>query len=144
MEDINVKVLNEVNKGTTMRMDAISYVASKVGDPKFQQVLDVEYGKYKKIYNRVDEIYSQYSNEEPQKTNTMNKMMTWYGVQMNTLTDKSNSNISELLLQGTNMGIIEGRRLLNNNPSVDPEVKQILNDFVVMQEDSVETLKKYL
>ena len=78
------------------------------------------------------------------QTNTMNKMMTWYGVQMNTLTDKSNSNISELLLQGTNMGIIEGRRLLNNNPSVDPEVKQILNDFVVMQEDSVETLKKYL
>ena len=144
MEDINVKVLNEVNKGTTMGMDAISYVASKVGDPKFQQVLDVEYGKYKKIYNRVDEIYSQYSNEEPQKTNTMNKMMTWYGGQMNTLTDKSNSNISEILLQGTNMGIIEGRRLLNNNPSVDPEVKQILNDFVVMQEDSVETLKKYL
>ena len=144
MEDINVKVLNEVNKGTTMGMDAISYVASKVGDPKFQQVLDVEYGKYKKIYNRVDEIYSQYSDNKPQETNAMNKMMTWYGVQMNTLTDKSNSNISELLLQGTNMGIIEGRRLLNNNPSVDPEVKQILNDFVVMQEDSVETLKKYL
>jgi hypothetical protein len=47
-------------------------------------------------------------------------------------------------MQGTNMGIIEGRRLLNNNPSVDNEVKNILNDFVVMQEDSVETLKKYL
>lgn len=48
------------------------------------------------------------------------------------------------MMQGTNMGIIEGRRLLNNNPSVDTEVKNILNDFVVMQEDSVETLKKYL
>lgn len=144
MEDINVKVLNEVNKGATMGMDAISYVASKVGDPKFQEVLDVEYGKYKKIYNQVDEIYSQYSDSQPQETNAMNKMMTWYGIQMNTMTDKSNSKISELLLQGTNMGIIEGRRLLNNNPSVDPEVKKILNDFVVMQEDSVETLKKYL
>ena len=144
MEDINVKVLNEVNKGTTMGMDAISYVASKVGDPKFQEVLDVEYGKYKKIYNQVDEIYSQYSDSQPQETNAMNKMMTWYGIQMNTMTDKSNSKISELLLQGTNMGIIEGRRLLNNHPSVDPEVKKILNDFVVMQEDSVETLKKYL
>ena len=144
MEDINVKVLNEVNKGTTMGMDAISYVASKVGDPKFQEVLDVEYGKYKKIYNQVDEIYSQYSDSQPQETNAMNKMMTWYGIQMNTMTDKSNSKISELLLQGTNMGIIEGRRLLNNNPSVNPEVKKILKNFVVMQEDSVETLKKYL
>lgn len=142
--EINKKVLDEVNKGTTMGMDAISYVSDKVGDNKFQQVLDIEYGKYKKIHDRVEEIYSEYSEEEPQKTNAMNKMMTWYGVQMNTMNDKSNSKISELLLQGTNMGIIEGRRLLNNNPSIDTEVKQILNDFVVMQEDSVETLKKYL
>ena len=142
--EINKKVLDEVNKGTTMGMDAISYVSDKVGDNKFQQVLDIEYGKYKKIHDRVEEIYSEYSEEEPQKINAMNKMMTWYGVQMNTMNDKSNSKISELLLQGTNMGIIEGRRLLNNNPSIDTEVKQILNDFVVMQEDSVETLKKYL
>ena len=144
MEDINVKVLDEVNKGTTMGMDAISYVTEKVGDERFKGVLDVEYGKYKKIANRVSDIYSQYSQAEPQETNKMGKMMTWYGVQMNKIKDKSNSKISELLMQGTNMGIIEGRRLLNNNPSIDNEVRQILNDFVVMQEDSVETLKKYL
>ena len=145
MEDYNVKVLDEVNKGTTMGMDAISYVSDKVSDERFQKVLDVEYGKYKKINQRVEEIYPQYiQTKEPQETNVMNKMMTWYGIQMNTMKDKSNSKISELLLQGTNMGIIEGRRLLNNNPSIDNEVKQILNDFVVMQEDSVETLKKYL
>ena len=144
MEDNNVKVLDEINKGTKMGMDAISYVASKVGDKEFQGVLDVEYGKYKKIYDRIDEIYSQYSEKQPQETNAMNKMMTWYGIQMNTINDKSNSKISELLMQGTNMGIIEGRRLLNNNDDIDKEVKQILNDFVVMQEDSVETLKKYL
>ena len=144
MEDVNVKVLNEVNKGTTMGMDAISYVAEKVGDKEFQNVLDVEYGKYKEINKRVENIYTQYSPKEPQETNKMNKMMTWYGVQMKTMNDQSNSKISELLMQGTNMGIIEGRRLLNNNQEIDKEVRQILNDFVVMQEDSVETLKKYL
>ena len=144
MEDINVKVLDEVNKGATMGMDAIHYVSNKVGDETFKKVLDVEYGKYQEITNRVNDIYSQYAEKEPHETNAMNKMMTWYGVNMKTMTDQSNSKISELLMQGTNMGIIEGRRLLNNNPSVDNEVKQILNDFVVMQEDSVETLKKYL
>jgi len=145
MEDINVKVLDEVNKGATMGMDAIHYVSNKVGDERFKKVLDVEYGKYQDISNRVNGIYSQYNTEkEPHETNAMNRMMTWYGINMKTMTDQSNSKISELLMQGTNMGIIEGRRLLNNNPSVDTEVKQILNDFVVMQEDSVETLKKYL
>ena len=144
MEEKNVKVLDEVSKGATMGMDAISYVSEKVGDKRFQEVLNVEYGKYKKIYDRVNDIYSEYSSKEPQETNTMNKMMTWYGVQMNTRTNKSNSKISDLLLQGTNMGIIEGRRLINNNKNVDEQVKKILSDFVTMQEDSVETLKKYL
>ena len=145
MEDINVKVLDEVNKGATMGMDAIHYVSSKVGDERFKKVLNVEYGKYQEITNRVNGIYSQYNTEkEPHETNAMNKMMAWYGINMKTMNDQSNSKISELLMQGTNMGIIEGRRLLNNNPSVDSQVKQILSDFVVMQEDSVETLKKYL
>ena len=94
---------------------------------------------------RVNNLYSNYSDKEPHETNAMNKMMTWYGIQMNTITDKSNSKISELLMQGTNMGIIEGRRLLNQNQeNIATDVKNILNDFVVMQEDSVETLKKYL
>ena len=144
MEDVNVKVLDEVNKGTTMGMEAIHFVSDKVGDERFKKVLDVEYGKYRDIANRVYNIYSQYSQDEPQETNIMNKMMTWYGINMKTMNDQSNSKISELLMQGTNMGIIEWRRLINNNPSIDNVVKQILNDFVVMQEDSVETLKKYL
>ena len=144
MENQNLNILDEVNKGATMGMDAISYVSEKVKDNDFKEVLDVEYNKYQDISNRVNDLYNNYSDKEPHETNTMTKMMTWYGIQMNTMTDKSNSNISELLLQGTNMGIIEGRRLLNNNPSVDKNVRQILDDFVVMQEDSVETLKKYL
>ena len=145
MEDINVKVLDEVNKGTTMGMDAIHFVSARVGDERFKKVLDVEYGKYKDSANRVDSIYTEYTTQKkPHETNAMTKMMTWYGINMKTMTDQSNSKISELLMQGTNMGIIEGRRLLNNNPSIDNQVKQILNDFVVMQEDSVETLKKYL
>ena len=74
----------------------------------------------------------------------MTKMMTWYGVQMKTMNDHSNSKLSELLIQGTNMGIIEGRKLLNNNENLPNDIDTILNDFVVMQEDSVETLKKYL
>ena len=53
MEDINVKVLDEVNKGTTMGMDAIHFVSSKVGDERFKKVLDVEYGKYKKILRNI-------------------------------------------------------------------------------------------
>ena len=144
MENKNLNILDEVNKGATMGMDAISYVSEKVTDDKFKNVLDTEYNKYQKISERVNDLYSNYTDKEPHETNAMNKMMTWYGIQMKTMVDDSTSKISELLMQGTNMGIIEGRRLLNQNSDIAPDVHNILNDFVTMQEDSVETLKKYL
>ena len=144
MENQNLNILDEVNKGATMGMDAISYVSEKVVDNDFKEVLNTEYNKYKDISNKVNNLYDNYSNKEPHETNAMNKMMTWYGIQMKTMVDDTTSKLSELLMQGTNMGIIEGRRLLNQNQNIKPDVKNILNDFVVMQEDSVETLKKYL
>lgn len=144
MDNQNLNILDEINKGATMGMDAISYVSEKVSDNSFRKVLDTEYKKYKKISERVNNLYSNYSSKEPHETTPMNKMMTWYGIQMRTITDDTTSKLSELLMQGTNMGIIEGRRLINQNQNAENNVKNILNDFVVMQEDSVETLKKYL
>ena len=144
MENKNLNILDEVNKGATMGMDAISYVSEKVSNNNFKKVLDVEYNKYKKISERVNKLYSNYSSKEPHETNAMNKMMTWYGIQMKTLNDDTTSKLAELLMNGTNMGIIEGRRLINQNDTIEPDVKNILNDFVITQEDSIETLKKYL
>ena len=98
----------------------------------------------KQISYKVKDLYSQYSNKNPHETNTMNKVMTWYGIQMKTINDDTVSKLAEILVQGTNLGIIEGRRLLNQNPNVSRNIKKILNDFVAMQEDSLETLKKFL
>lgn len=141
-----INVLDEINKGATMGMDAIMFVYDKVGDDTFKQVLDGEYRKYKDISNRVRVEYDKVSIKDPHSTNAMNKAMTWYGIQMKTFKDQSNEKISELLIQGTNMGIIEGVRLQNQNKEnpLNDNVRQILDDFVAMQEDSVETLKKYL
>ena len=98
----------------------------------------------KQISYKVKDLYSQYSNKNPHETNTMNKVMTWYGIQMKTMNDDTVSKLAEILVQGTNLGIIEGRRLLNQNPKVSRNIKKILNDFVAMQEDSLETLKEFL
>ncbi len=144
MENQNLNILDEVNKGATMGMDAINIISEKAKDEDFQNVLKTEYSKYKDISRRVNNLYSNYSDKEPHETNAMTKMMTWYGVQMKTMSDDTTSKLSELMMQGTNMGIIEGRRLLNHNDNAASDVKDILNEFVVMQEDSVETLKKFL
>ena len=142
----NVNVLDEVNKGACMGMDAIKDVLEKVDDSTFKELLEKQYDKYQEISNSINEIYSDYvsdSDKEPHETNAMTKAMTWYGINMKTMTDHTTSKIAELLVQGTNMGIIEGRRLINNK-HVDKKIEKILNKYVSMQENSLEELKKYL
>lgn len=141
--DSNRYILNELNKGIKMGMDSISNVSEKVQDDRFKQDLKYQYDEYNKILNEVNNELTNY-DDFPKELNPMQKAMGWMGVELNTISDKSNSKIAEMMMQGTNMGIIEGVKLLNQNPEADTEVKNVLNEFIRFQENTIEQLKKYL
>lgn len=141
---IQKDVLDELNKGCAMGMDAIRDILEKVEDSEFKKILESEFDKYKDIHHRIEKKYEDYSKEEPTETSAMNKVMTSMMTDMKLIKDHSDSKIAELLLQGTNMGIIEGRKLLNNKEKLDEEVEEILKDYIKMQEESVEIYKEYL
>lgn len=141
--DNNIKILNELHKGAKMGMDSISFVAEKVGDENFKDNLSYQYNQYGEILTKVNTIYEKYGTL-PNNNDLKDKMIGWSGVQMNTITDKSNSHLADMLIQGTTMGIVEGRKLLNQNPTADSEIKQTLDQFVKMQENTVEKLKTFL
>ena len=136
-------ILNEVNKGIKMGMDSISTISEKVGDNQFKDDLLFQYDKYNEILNRVNSELKNY-DDFPKELPPMQKTMGYIDIQMSTLTDKSNSHIAEMLIKGTNMGIIEGVKLENHNPEVEPTISNILDDFIRFQENNVEQLKKYL
>ena len=136
-------VLNEVGKGLQMGMDSISNITQKVDYANLKEDLLYQYSVYGNLLERVNDEISHYS-DIPEQLNPMQKAMGWMSVEMNTLTDKSNSKIAEMMLQGTNMGIIEGVKLWNHNPDASNGIKSILKDFISFQENTVEKLKKYL
>ena len=138
-----VNVLDELNKGACMGKDAIHFILDKVEDKGLKKELNIQYKKYEDILEEISDIYPEYSEKDPHETNTMNKIVTWYGIEMKTFTDKSTSKITELLIQGTNMGIIEGRKLLNNK-QMDKEIHRLVQEYVDMQEDAVFKLKQFL
>lgn len=142
-ETNEVNVLDELNKGACMGRDAIHFILDKVNDKELKEELNIQYNKYKSISDRIVELYPEYSEDKPHETSAMNKVMTWYGIEMRTMMDDSTSKIAELLLQGTNMGIIEGRKLLNHK-NTDSEVHKLVQEYVDMQEDAVEKLKQFL
>ena len=138
-----INVLDELNKGACMGKDAIHFILDKVKDEALKEELNNQYRKYNEISDKINNIYHKYNNDKPHETGAMNKAMTWWGIEMKTITDHTTSKIAELLLQGTNMGIIEGRRLLNHKTTND-EVHSLVQEYVDMQEQAVEKLKAFL
>ena len=143
MSKIEIDVLDELNKGACMGMDAIKFVLDKVEDQGLYQMLEKQYNEYKSISERICKMYPNYATKEPKETNAMNKIMTWYGIEMKTMIDSTDSKIAELIMQGTNMGIIEGRRLLNHKDTNDV-INALVEEYVNNQEECVENLKKFL
>ena len=72
-----INVLDELNKGTCMGMDAIHFTLDKVEDGDLKEELINQYKEYEKIHNKICELYPEYNREdEPTETSMMNKAMT--------------------------------------------------------------------
>ena len=137
------EILKEINQNAKMGMDSLSTVLKKSQDTKFKDLLNTQHDEYQNIYDRTQELLVK-NNLQMEDTPTMQKAMSWMGIQLNTVNDTSNSKLSELLIQGNDMGIIKGTKLLNNHSFLDSEIKNILSDFVRLQEKNIDALKKYL
>lgn len=142
-EEKNINILDELNKGCCMGSDAVKFILEKVEGKKFKKVCEDLLEEYEDLEERINKVYGKYSDKDPHETNAMNKAMTWYGIQMRTMTDDSASKLAEMLLQGLNMGVIEGRRLLNQKDG-DDKVLELVSDYVDMQEKYVEEMKEFL
>ena len=141
MEDINA--LDEIHKGSCMGCDAISFILDKVEDNNFEKLLKKQFKSYKEMCERIEDIYPKYNEGKPHSTSMPEKVMTDWMVNMKTMVDKTTSHLAELLVQGTNMGIIEGRRILNKK-NLNEEVHDLISKYVAMQEKYLENLKCYL
>lgn len=141
MDDLTI--LNEIHKGVTMGMASLEEVAQKSSDEEFKDELSSQYNTYQKTLDTVNEEFSKIG-EIPDDTPISQKVMGWTGIQMNTMNDTSNTKLSELLIQGYDMGIIKGRKLLNQSPEATESVRKVLSGFISFQENSIERLKQYL
>lgn len=142
-EETNIKVLNDLNKSVCMGSDGVKAIYDKAEGKKLRLLMEDLLEEYEDLEERINKVYKKYSDKEINETTRFNKIMTWYGISIRTINDTSNSKISEMLIQGLNMGVIEGKKLVNNN-EIDKCVYKLLEDFIDMQERYIEEFKEYL
>ena len=141
--DNNINVLDELNKGCSMGIQAIDFILKKTDSREFHDFLVEFNDHYIDISEEIKDLYEKYSDDEIHEINEIEKAMTWMGIEKDTILDSSTSKLADLLINGTNMGIIEGRKLINNK-KMDEDVYKLCHKYVKFQEKYIEKLKKYL
>ena len=141
--DNNINILDELYKGCGMGINALDMIIPKTKEQKFQDLLEKQKLEYEDLAARINKIYKEYTNSEIHETSALEKTMTWYGIQMDTMMDNSVSKLADLLIKGTNMGIIEGKKILNHK-TMDKKVHKICSEYIKMQEAYLNKLKEYL
>ena len=72
------------------------------------------------------------------------KLRTYLMINMQALTDNSSSHIAEMLIIGSNMGIIECNKKLKKVRGVEKEITELMERLLKFEEDNVQQLKKFL
>ena len=141
--DDNINVLNEIHEGLLTNLNSISNISNNVSDNDFRKILTSQYNEYNTFLNKVNFEFSKHG-QNPKDIPLASRIMNYMNNKINTMSDTSTSNISKILIRGTSMGILTGKKLLKENQNLSFEVKNLLEDFITKQENDVETLKEWL
>lgn len=141
--DREVEFLNKVYKNASMGSESIGYLVEKVGDSNMLSDLQTQRGQYEQI--RADVLRQLADkNQIPKGSNPMAQMGVWTGVQMNTLIDKSNDHVAEMMIQGSMMGVIDITRTLKEYDEIPDYDKQIGEQLISLEENNIQRMKEYL
>ena len=83
-------------------------------------------------------------NVTPSKEKMMEQTMLWGSIQMNTLLDSSEQHIAEMMINGTNKGIIDMTKKLNELEQPKAKEKEIAEEFIENSQAYIDMWKNYL
>ena len=142
-ENRNVEFLNKIYENATMGGESVSMLVEKVKDKDVLLELQRQHSEYTKIAGDTVKALAK-EKAIPKEQSPISKIGLWSGVQMNTLTDRSNDKIAEMMIQGSTMGIIDLSRLMKEYSDISEDYRKIGQELIKLEEDGSQRMKQFL
>lgn len=141
--DKNVELLNYIHQNSQMGQDTIKQLINVTKDENYKKMLQSQFNEYKMIYDETESKLNQ-QKKEAKDINFFSKASSYIMINLNTLVDKTPSHISEMLIRGSTMGIIDITKKMNEYSNANPEILGLANKLLLHEQNNVEECKKYL
>ena len=125
-----------------MAMKAIDALAEKISNDSLAMQISRQSLKYSEIYNHATKQLVE-AGVESYRSSSVSDMMLWSGVQLNTLLNTSTGHIAELMIKGSNNGILEMEKVLKHNGEAGDDTKGLALELIDFEQNNIKRLKDY-
>lgn len=139
----NVELLNYIHQNSEMGKVTLKQLIAMVEDEDFKKALESELNEYKIIFDLSDTDLKE-MNKDAKGLNGLSKISTYIMINLNTLGDKTPCHLSEMLIQGSTMGIIDITKKLKEYKDADKKILDLGKKLLEFEQQNVEELKKFL
>ena len=139
----NAELLNFVYQNSQMGVDTIKQLIDIVEDEDFKRHLESQFNEYEKIHIAAKKQLNENGYDE-KGISALEKIKTYLMINMQTLMDKTSSHISEMLIIGSNMGIINAFKNLKKYKNAEPDILGLMERLLRIEENNVQQLKQFL
>ncbi|NLL56651.1 MAG: hypothetical protein GX242_05520 [Clostridiales bacterium] len=134
--------MQEIYRNAKVGMSSIEILRPFSEDKGFRNLLMRQYSEYNGLAKEM-EIYCANHNIELKSNSMFSKIMMFITTAINTLKDKSNSKLSEIMIQGINMGIISITKVQNHLSDTNSH-NHFADKMMMLLQQNLEDLKLFL
>lgn len=141
--ETNIELLNYIYQNAEMGKDSTEHLLKICEDNELKKVLQSQLSEYKKVFDIADNKIKS-ANKDPKELSSITKLSTDIMLNLKTLKDKSSSHISEMMIQGSTMGIIDITKKLNEYNDASKDILDLGENLLKFQQEKIEEFKKFL
>lgn len=146
----NAELLNFIYQNSQMGVDTLEQLIPITEGESFRQQaefrehLHAQRQEYIDIHEQARIMLNENGYDE-KGLSTMEKIRTYLMINMQTIADQSPSHIAEMLITGSNMGVIDAiKKLKQYGGTAEKHIVELMDRLKKFEENNAERLKNYL
>ncbi len=140
----NAELLNFIYQNSQMGVNTITHLMDITTDEAFKEQLHAQLKEYRQMHDKAAQMLEANGFNEEGLT-AFEKIRTYLMVNFQTLSDDSTSHLAEMLMVGSNMGVIDAIKNIHKyQGKAEPDIVKLMEHLKQFEENNVERFKQYL
>lgn len=139
----NAELLNFIYQNSQMGVDTLNQLLDITEDEAFKIHLRSELDEYREI-NTTAKVLLNTNGYDEKGITTLDKIKTYLMINMQTMMDKTTSHIAEMLITGSNMGVVDAIRNIDQYQDAEKDIIALMKKLLKFEEDNIKQLKMFV